>query len=215
MTDKLSLYNDALLLAGERFLGTLTEEREPRRLLDKVWDNGGVNTCLEMGQWNFAMRSIQIDYDSGVEPAWGYARAFQKPTDWLVTSAVCTDEFFRVPLLRYWDEGGYWYSDLDTLYVRYVSNDPGYGMNMGNWPDSFREFVAEHFCSKVVLKLSNSEQRLKDSIERLKEKKKHALSRAAMAQPTSYPPRGSWSNARQRFPYRRDGGNSGGGNLIG
>src|SRR5438270_251157 len=83
----------AQMLCGERFLASLTEEREPRRLLDQAWASNAVRACLEMGQWNFAMRTIQIDYDSGVEPGFGYNRAFPKPTDWVNTTGVCEDEF--------------------------------------------------------------------------------------------------------------------------
>ncbi len=157
MTTQLTLYNDALLLCGERFLASLTEEREPRRLLDQVWSSGGVKACLELGQWNFAMCSIQIDYDPGMEPDFGYRRAFVKPDDWVLTSGVCSDEFFRCPLLRYWDEANYWYSDLDTIYVRYVSNDVAYGMNLNHWPQTFAEVVEAHFAAKIIKKLSNSE----------------------------------------------------------
>ena len=58
MTDRLSLYNDALLLCGERALTSLSEDREPRRLLDQIWNSGGVNVCLAEGQWFFAMRAL-------------------------------------------------------------------------------------------------------------------------------------------------------------
>lgn len=81
MTTQLDIYNGALLHCGERFLASLTEQREPRRLLDRVWSSNGVKTCLEQGQWNFAMRTIQIDYDPSIAPSFGYARAFQKPND--------------------------------------------------------------------------------------------------------------------------------------
>jgi hypothetical protein len=40
-----------------------------------------------------------------------------------------------------------------------------------------------------------------------------AQSRAAMADPTMFPARGSWSRSRNAYPNRRDGG--GRGNLIG
>jgi hypothetical protein len=214
MTTQLDIYNGALLLVGERFLSTLTENREPRRLLDRVWSSNGVKTCLEMGQWNFAMRTIQIDYDSGVEPDFGYNRAFPKPEDWVLTSGLCSDEFFRSPLTRYWDEAGYWYSDLDTLYVRYVSNDTGYGMDLNKWPESFREFVEAHFASKIILRLSNSVDEL-TKVEKLRTARlKTAKSRAAMAEPTSFPARGNWSLSRNRYPNRRDGGSQSG-NLIG
>lgn len=211
---KLDLYNGALLLAGERFLASLTEEREPRRLLDRVWANNGVKTCLEQGQWNFAMRTIRIDYDPSIEPDFGYQRAFQKPTDWVLTSALCSDEYFRSPVTRYWDEAGWWYSDIDTLYVRYVSNDALYGGNMGAWPDSFREYVEEFFCSKIVRKLTGKDSAEEDSKKRLEKKLLHAKSMAAMAGPTLFPARGQWGLARNRWGGRRDGGNSSG-SLIG
>jgi len=214
MTTQLDLYNGALLHCGERFLASLTENREPRRLLDRVWSANGVKTCLEQGQWGFAMRTIAIDYDPSIEPGFGYSRAFTKPDDWILTSALCADEYFRSPLTRYFDEAGYWYGDLDTLYVRYVSNDALYGMDMNKWPESFREFVEVHFASKIILKLSNSQDE-QEKLEKLRTKLlKTAKSRAAMADATSFPARGSWSSARNRFPNRRDGGGYGG-NLIG
>lgn len=214
MTDRLSLYNGALLLVGERFLSSLTEQREPRRLLDRVWNSNGVRTCLEYGQWNFAMRTVQIDYDPSVEPSFGYNRAFQKPSDWVLTSGLCSDEYFRAPLTRYWDEGGYWYSDLDTLYVRFVSDDTAYGGDLNAWPESFREFVEAHFASKIILRLTNSESETA-KVEALRKKLLlKAKSMAAMAEPTSFPARGQWSLSRNRFPNRRDGGGQTG-NLIG
>lgn len=214
MTTQLDIYNGALLLCGERFLSSLTENREPRRLLDRVWSSNGVKTCLEMGQWNFAMRTVQIDYDSGIEPSFGYTRAFTKPSDWVLTAGLCSDEFFRSPLLRYWDEAGYWYADLDTLYVRFVSDNSAYGTDYNKWPDSFREYVEAFFASKIILKLSNSVDMLKKIEDLMKARLKTAKSRAAMAEPTSFPARGAWGLARNRFPNRRDGGGSSG-NLTG
>lgn len=211
---QLTLYQDALLLAGERFLSSLTEEREPRRLLDRVWANDPVTACLEMGQWNFAMRTQQIDYDASITPPFGYARAFTKPADWVITSALCSDEFFRVPLLRYLDEAGFWYSDLDTIYVRFVSNDATYGADYTLWPEAFREVVTEYMCSKVIRRISNSDDEEAKSEKRLAAKLMKAKSNAAMAGPTMFPARGNWGLARNRGAMRRDGGNTGG-SLIG
>lgn len=214
MSTQLTLYNGALLLVGERFLASLSEECETRRLLDQVWSSGGLKYCLEQGQWHFAMRTIQIDYDPSVQPSYGYNRAFQKPDDWINTSALCSDEFFRSPLLRYVDEAGFWYSDLDTLYVRYVSNDLNYGMNLNKWPETFREYVEAYFAKRIYYKLADSEE----GYAKLEKTEKHRLdvakSKAAMAEPTSFPAQGNWSRSRNRFPSRRDGGNTSG-NLIG
>lgn len=206
MADQLTVYNGSLLICGERFLSSLTEEREPRRLLDQVWADGGVRTCLELGQWNFATRTIQVDYDSGIEPDFGYRRVFDKPDDFVIPCAVCSDEFFRSPLTRYVDEAGYWYADLDTIYVRYVSDDVAYGMNIGRWPESFRELVQVHFASKIIKKLSNSEAEVENLLKLREKLLRTAKNRSLLNEPTSFPARGQWGLARQRYPTRRDGG---------
>ncbi len=218
---RLSIYNNALTMVGERALADLTEDTEGRRLLDQVWNSNGVDACLEEAQWEFAMRTIRIDYDTGITPDFGYARAFDKPTDWILTSALCSDEFFRVPILRYVDETGYWYTDLDTIYVRYVSNGASYGADLSKWPRSFTEFVETHFASKIVLKISNDEAKLSLFVNPLNPEKSlrgrallRAKSRCAMSGPSLMSATGNWSNARTRGVARRDGGNIGG-NLIG
>ncbi len=214
MASQLSLYNGALLICGERFIAALTDETEPRRLLDNIWSDNGVKYCLEQGQWNFAMRTIQIDYDPSVAPSYGYNRAFTKPDDWINTAGVCTDEYFRTPLTRYIDEANYWYSDLDTIYIRYVSYDVNYGLNLNKWPETFREYVEHYFASKILLKLSNSEEKVTALDKKVELKLKIAKNKAAMAEPTTFPARGAWSNSRNRYPNRRDGGNING-DLIG
>jgi hypothetical protein len=218
---RLSLYNDALLLAGERAITSLTVVEETRRLLDQIWNNQGVDACLEEGQWMFAMRTVRIDYDPGIEPDYGYSRAFDKPTDWILTSAFCSDEYFRVPILRYVDEAGYWYSDLDNIYVRYVSNDESYGADMSKWTPSFKDFVAAHFATQLVLKITNDERRLAmfvNPANPLHSIRGRALlrakSRSAMAGPAQISAQGNWSLARTRGVNRRDGGGTSG-NLIG
>lgn len=214
MTDRLSIYNDALMYCGERSLASLTEDREPRRLLDQVWASGGVDRCLEEAQWHFAMRADRFDPDPSVTTEFGYGNAFTKPDDWILTSAVCEDEFFRVPLNQYTDEKGYWYADIDPLYVRYVSNDVDYGMDLGKWPQSFADFVSVHFAYRIITKLSASADRW---VALGKERMKYlmmAKNKAAMAQPASFAAKGAWSRARTRGARRGDGGNTTG-NLIG
>jgi hypothetical protein len=203
-TSRLTLYNNALLMSGERPLASLTEAREPRRLLDQVWDTGGVRKCLEQGQWTFAMRTVELDYDPDVAPTFGLSRAFDKPTDWVATSAVCSDAYFRTPLLSYVDEANYWYAALDTIYVRYVSDADTYGMNLARWPGSFEDFVAAFFSERIVYKLSTSEESLKKATIRLERLKKLALNKDAMASPSKVLPPGRWSRARLSNTGRDD-----------
>jgi len=198
MTTRLKIYNDALLLAGERSIASLTETTESRRLLDQVWNSDGVLKCLEAGQWFFATRAVQIDYDPDIEPDFGYSRAFTKPTDWVNTMALCSDEFFKTPLLNYLDESGYWYAEEEIIYVKYVSSDEDYGLDLLKWPGSFQEYVAAHFASRIVLKLTSDKDRLKMVMMVYEDLKKKAKNMAGMAQPTKLLPPGSWTKSRMR-----------------
>src|SRR3546814_6155120 len=120
---QLSLYNGALRLCGEAKLANLTEDREPRYVLDDVWDDGALRHCLQQGLWNFAMRTVEAEYSPSVEPSFGFRRAFDKPTDWVRTAAMASDEYFRCPLtsLGARDGGGFWFrseehtSELQSL----------------------------------------------------------------------------------------------------
>ena len=205
-TSRLQLYNDALLLCGERSISSLTVNEESRRLLDQVWNNGGVDGCLEQGQWQFAMRTQQIYSNPSEDPPFGYRLAFDKPSDWISTSAVCTDEFFTQPLLQYADELELWYADIDPIYVKFVSDDVNYGGDPSLWPQSFADYVDCYFASRIVAKLTGgSPERMRfifgppgklDGGE-LGRRLKVAKSRAAMTQSTQFPPEGSWNRARR------------------
>ena len=221
-TTRLKIYNGALLICQTREIASLSVVEEPRYLLDNVWNDGGVRYCLEQGQWRFAMRTSKMTYNPAVVPSFGYRRAFDKPTDWVDTSAVCSDEYFNSPLLQYADETAYWFADLDDIYVKYVSDDTNYGSNLAYWPYSFTEYVKHYFAGKIVGKLTASKElvdRLLGQPGRPEKGSVHAAlvtakNRDAMAGPTSFPARGSWVGSR----YGRDGSNRDRGNrgsLIG
>lgn len=211
---KLKLYNDALMICGERRLASLTENQERRRVLDENWDSGKgvVNYCLERGQWNFAAVSMKYSYSPSVEPPFGYRRSFNKPDDYVRTMALCSDEYFQVPLLRYRDEADTWFADLDDIYVTYVSNDVAYGNNMGIWPDTFAEFVAARLAYKSCWRLTQDRAKRAEVRDYFKECLKQAKGNDAMNEPTRFTPRGTWSRSRSGWG-RGDGGNRG--DLIG
>lgn len=207
---KLLIYNQALRICGERRLTSLTEARKPRYLLDQVSNEGGVDYCLEQGQWKFAMRTVQVDSDPDVSPAFGLTYGFSKPEDWIRTSAMCSDERFVVPYRDGKEEAGYWYADISPLYVRYVSNDAAFGTNASLWPATFSDFVASHFAEEVVFDLTSDKERIKMVQAEAKRRKRDALNKDAMNDPTQMPFRGSW--VRSRFgrgnPSRFDGGSN-------
>lgn len=197
MASKLSVFNGALRELGERKLSSLAENREPRRVLDSIWDNDAIKTCLAAGLWNFAMRTSMIDYSPSVEPDFGYRRAFDKATDWIRTAAVCEDEYFKCPLLYYNDEAAYIYSDLDTIYVQYVSDGNDYGGDLSNWSPNFVRYVEAWLAARAAMPLTQSTAR-RDDMERLAEVwLTKAKSTDAMDEPTKFPPPGSWTRARR------------------
>lgn len=216
MATRLELYNGALLLCGERFLSALTEDREPRRLLDHVWDADGVRYCLEQGEWQFAMRTQQISQDPSIEPPFGYQYAFNKPTDWVATHAVCQDEFFNVPLTQYADEGDNWYAEIDPIYVKFVSDDADYGNDLAGWPQSFAEYVEAFLASKIVYKLNGNPKMVEFLFGKpgdprggeLHRRLLIAKNKAAFTQPTRFPAESSWNSSR-RGRSNLDRGNRG------
>lgn len=212
MTDRLSLYNDALLMVGERFLASLTENREPRYLLDQAWNSNGVQECLEMAPWKFAIRAQRIDFDPDATPLFGLRYRFNKPADWVQTWAIDQDEFYTTPLLAYEDEVDFWYADITPIFVRFVSNDNNYGLAFGRWPQTFATYVAAHLAGKIILKLTTDQTR-RDYILHPKEglearKLLTAKSKDALGAPTRFFAQGKWVTAR-RTRSHRDLGNRG------
>lgn len=196
-TSRLKIYNGALRHCGERQLASLTENREPRRMLDAAWDDGFTKGVLEAGQWGFACRSMMYDYSPSVQPTFGLRRAFNKPDDFVRTMAVCSDEYFRTPVINYTDERGFWYSDLDVLYIKYVSNDPAYGLDMSLWPQSFVEYVESKLAEKVIGPLKQNRQAVIDQMQITADLLIKANSQNSMADAPKFPPVGSWVASRR------------------
>lgn len=209
MASKLLAFNAALLLCGERKLASLTENREPRRLLDDVWDGGAVKTCLESGFWNFGTRAIKIEFDPSVASDFGFTRAFAKPSDWVRTSVVSASEYFQPPFKghQFSDEAGFWWADADTLYVKMVSDGADYGGDLGSWPESFARYFETYLASRIAPKITRSAEIIAKIDGDLKRLLKSAAAKDAMNEGASFPPEGSWNRARRgRHSGRRDGG---------
>jgi hypothetical protein len=214
MTTRLKLYNAALRHIGETKLASLSENRKPRHLMDDVWDGGFLNAVLEQGQWKFAMRTVKIEIDPDVTPSFGYRNAFSKPSDYVKVAGICSDEYFRSPLLDYSDEGSYWYSDLSEIYVQYVSNDPAYGYDLTKWPETFCLYAEFFMASQIVESITQSATKEEKVLKLMQRHLTDARSKDALAGPTKFLPEGNWTKSRRGgHNNRRDGGNRG--NLIG
>jgi hypothetical protein len=213
-TDRLSLYNGALRHIGSRELASLTENRESRRVLDGVWSASLIRSLLEAGLWNFATRTVMLEYTGSIAPGFGYQRAYQQPEDFVRTVAVGSEGTFNNPLLQYADENGYWYADLDNVFVKYVSDADDYGSDLSRWPESFTQWAEVFIAWKVAKRLTGSDNTAMDMLAIQQKLLVTAKSRDAMADATVFLPPGSWATSRgSRMNGRRDLGNRG--RLIG
>lgn len=196
MASKLSLYNGALRLLGERKLASLTENREPRRVLDDAWDSDALRYCLEQGLWNFATRTVELTYSPSVDPDFGYQYAFDKPTDFVRLVGISLDEYFASPFNSWTDEAGFWFCDNDTIYVRYVSDDASYGADYSLWPETFAKYVEGFLAMEVAPRILQNAAK-EDKIDKMLRKLlTDARSKDAMNEPTKFLPPGSWSRSR-------------------
>lgn len=207
MTTRLSIFNGALLECKEREIASLTENREPRRLLDRVWDNGGIDYCLGAAQWKFAKVSVEVAAEPSIVPGFGYSKAYPIPSDHLRTIAVASDPYFNSPLTQYSTERGYWFSDVEPLYISYVSNGVTAGGDMSRWPMEFVRYVEAYFASMIIGKLTQDSNEWSRIYQLVKARRTEAASGDAMEGPTTFPPMGAWQAARLgRSSGRRDRG---------
>lgn len=202
---QLGIYNDALRSIGERKLASLSENTEPRRVLDDIWAQGGdpagaIIFCLEQGHWGFATRSSGLTYSPSVEPPFGFAYAFDKPTDWVRTIAVASDPYFKAPLADngYADEAGFWFANLTAIYVKYVSKDASYGLATALWPMSFANFLAKYLAFSAVGRLTQNAQKQELAEKAWLAALKKAKGIDGTNKPTALAPMGSWAGSRTR-----------------
>jgi hypothetical protein len=184
-------------MCGDRKLASLTENQQARHLLDDEWADGAVNYCLGQGQWRFATRTVEMAASPSVEPDFGYQNAFPIPDDFIRTVALCSDSYFKVPLLAYVQEQSYWFADIDPLYLSYVSNDASYGGDMSLWPNEFVLYLQAYLASKIVETLTQDKSQWEKLFKLARRYLIDARSSNAMEGPTVFPPSGSWSSARR------------------
>lgn len=214
---KARIIHTVLLELGE--MGkVVTQNEDLRRGLDRIYNNV-VTECLLAGSWNFAMETVKLDADTGVTPGFGYTEVFAKPSDWLRTHAISTDEYFSTPLLAYYDDANFWSAGSTPIYVRYVSSDTGLGYELTRWPRSFTRYVEMELAVRIgeiaiphlrpeYYTAEEGKQRRRDrtiqaarKVEILKEERdkarRLALNHDAMneSQP-KFPPMGNWNRSR-------------------
>lgn len=210
MATKNAILNAVMFEIGNRSTTDTGEPVEAARVFNTVYDNV-VAECLKDGGWNFATETVKLDADTGVDPNFGYEEVFAKPSDWIRTVAVSQDENFVAPLTDYYDDANIWSAHYTPIYVRYVSNDTGMGLELTRWPADFRRYVELEIASRICYRLTSNSS-LQERIDKKRDRARlKALSQDAMneSQP-KFPPQGNWSASRGgRTAGRRDRGSRG------
>lgn len=195
---QLSLYNGVLLLLSQPKLSSASEATERRRVLDHWYETKDARkACLEMGMWNFATRTVKIDYNSSITPSFGLKRAFTKPTDWVHTVEASADEFFTAPLtdMEFKDEQAYFFAEIDELYLRYVSDDASYGKDFSLWPESFTNMTEGYLAWKGAPKINPKKE--DDAKEYFLDERRAARSKDALQEGIKFQPETGWQRSRR------------------
>lgn len=204
MATKLSLWNDALRAIGELRLASLTEDVEARYVLDDAW-TGTVEFLFTEGLWNFATETVKITSDLGQPPIPGWSYTFDKPVGWLRTIAVSTTSLFREEAV-YRDEGNRIYANVDTLYIRFLSNNKSADDQITNWPPSFCNAVSAYLAMLCAERLSGSEAKADKLATEYEKALASAKNKDAMDQATLYIRPGNWIRAMRGSYSSRDSG---------
>lgn len=207
MVDQLSLYNRALRHLKVRRLANLTEDVLARYELDAVYAEVKQG-LLEKAGWKFAIRTSQLTADPDIEPGFGLSYVYALPDDFVRWTAIAVDDMFNVEDAGFEEKNDLLYSNNNTLYVKYVSNDPDYGFNLGLFPDNYSELFGLELAERTCIPITKDDALL-NAIER---RKATALARAknfdAIKDHVQFKPVGSLVAARaggSPNPYFRNG----------
>ena len=114
---------------------------------------------------------------------------------------------FWPTLDRYHIEQGYWHTFCSILYVRYVSNDTSYGLDLSLWTPPFERALVLELACRIGPHLASIGG---DTLDRMKRDAKRALhnarSKDAIDQAAERPPPGRLINARVGGGNARRGG---------
>lgn len=194
-TSQLQLYNTALGHLGERQLASLSENREPRRVLDNYYSMV-VDECIEAGYWRAARRTVQLSASNSVTPAFGYQYAFDLPADCLQIYLVTASAPPAPPLNDWANEAGFLRAALSTLFVTYISNDASYGLTLSRWAPSFARWVAAELAARACMKITASDNATERMDKLALRYKRLALSNDAREGPSPRLPTGTWALSR-------------------
>jgi hypothetical protein len=199
--DWINIYNDALMIMGLEPLTSTSDDSNRRYRLSLALSTGIVEELMEDLSWQFGQTTELLAYDSGIDPAWGYPYAFEKPSALHRIDGLYVDEHQQVPLRQYHDEGDYFYAGVTEIYLVYISTT--FLTTPSNWPTYFKKLVAAKMAKDAAPSLRNEGADVENANKIFDERDSSSKSIDAMQSPPKVLGSGSWVGARNR------GGNRG------
>ena len=207
MADKLGIWNRALYhLGGRGRLETLTDDVEARYVFDTIWPFV-LEDGLSRGDWHFATKTVTASQNTAVDPVPGYFYTFDKPTDWARTLSYAHNDFFDdeyAETLSLRDEGQYWYSIFETLFVRYISTDFADDAQIPQFPHSYVEYLALLLARDSAERITQSNTLHEKLIALTDRQLRKAKSNNARNEKEAIVRYGGWANALRGDADRRD-----------
>ena len=208
-TTKLEVYNLALGHFGTARLhpaSGLSENRPDRYELDAVWAQSG-KLMLEAGVWDHATRVQEMTADPDIIPAFGLRYGFGKPTDFVRLAQFSTDAYGLEEDRSFKLEGNVFYTNNQTIYLGWVSDDSAYGGDLGKksalYARAWGAWLAELACISIT-----KDQNLETKIMRKRELYVSEAKRAdARDERVKEKPMGTWIMSRFAYPSMRRRGN--------
>lgn len=164
--DKVGIYNDALILLGERRLSSISEAREPRYNLDAIWDIGAVDYCLSVVRPKFAIATKKIT-TYGTDTDHGYTNVFSLPSDFLSLVEVYADSTLDQPISRRFIDATSICVNYSTIYVRYNADNtfaiPS-GTNFGILSPEFVRVLTAYMAREYAMRVAPDDYERLDNL---------------------------------------------------
>lgn len=184
-TNRLTIYNQALHLIGERLLLSEYENAYTRTVLDEAWKLDPASHCLELVKPRFAVATAKLS-SPVVSAAHSLDQVYTLPTDYLTLVELYADEDLQTRVDRYLIEGRTVATEVATnLYARYVSSTLNYAM----WTPGFAQLVGAYLATKIATRIAPDkkervEQDFKDMLAAAMEVESAIEPRARPLKPT-------------------------------
>lgn len=195
MADKLSVFNDALLIIEEGPLSSTEENNKSGRALRAMYETS-VSACLEKGAWNHGVTRVQLARLEE-EPAFHYDYFYAKPGD-CARILSCHDQGNdRDGFMDWRDEDGKIATGATTIYMRYVSNTTL--ELVGRWPQTFADYVAGDLAMRIGAHIKGSGWDYAKALKELDRREGNAMAFDVSQQPPKRWNPGRWARAHRAY----------------